>query len=101
MRARIIRRYSNFERNNKIRRRYFKFSRKVKKNYNNFRKRRFNNRKYFRKNKSKLTGEQLDKDLDNYFKKEEVKDNEVKATDDKMQVDKEENVEKKVENTTN
>ena len=101
MRARIIRRYSNFERNHKIRGRYFKNFRKVKKNYNNFRKRRFNNGKFFRRNKSKLTGEKLDKELDNYFEKQEVKDNEVKATDDKMQVDKEENVEKKVENTSN
>ena len=104
MRSRIIRRFPNskYERDYRKRRSkrkgFSKYSRKFKDGYINLRRRRFNNGKFYRKRRGKLNGEKLDKELDNYFKKNEVKENETKPTEDKMEVDKQEKVEVKCEN---
>ena len=79
MRSRIIRRNSNIKRPHyKIRRFYrkrsFNYNRNIKNRYSNYRRKIF----FYRKNKIKLNSENLDKDLENYFKKNEEKKDENK-----------------------
>ncbi len=98
MRIRIIRKNSNVKRayyrmRRFYRKRNFNYNRKIKNGYSNYRRKVY----FYRKKKLNLNSENLDKDLENYFKKNEEKkdgNTDVQMVDAEKKEEKIENINK-------
>ena len=108
MKGRIISRRRNLRSGYKMKRNFIKrkyrFPRKYQEEYFVYKRRKFNNGKrrlkfrFSRKSKGNLTNEKLNKELDNYFKKNEKKDKNETDVEMKKEEDNKDNKDNKDEN---